>query len=199
MILSELTHQALVQECARSSDSAIWAEFLSRFHQLISLVVLRTARRYGDQSADVVEDLVQDTYLKLCRDGAQALSGFQHHHPDAIFAFLKVFATNVVHDYFKGQLAEKRSSARTTSLEEALATTEASDPSRQIMVREVYDSLMRLAKDRDRRIFLLHYRLGFTAESIARIPSIGLSSKGVESTLSRLTKLVREDLQLEPP
>ena len=44
---------------------------------------------------------------------------------------------------------------------------------------------------RDRNLFWLYYRQGLTAEAISRIPAIGLSAKGVESALLRLTRLLR--------
>jgi hypothetical protein len=44
---------------------------------------------------------------------------------------------------------------------------------------------------RDYTIFWLYYREGMTAKAIAGVSSIGLTVKGVESTLLRLTRLVR--------
>jgi len=52
---------------------------------------------------------------------------------------------------------------------------------------------------RDRTIFWLYYRQGLTAKEIGALPSIGLSLKGVESTLHRLTQLVREHLARTRP
>ena len=46
--------------------------------------------------------------------------------------------------------------------------------------------------DRDRTIFWLYYRQGLTTKAIATLPAIGLTIKGVESTLGRLTKMVRK-------
>src|SRR5437667_159549 len=44
---------------------------------------------------------------------------------------------------------------------------------------------------RSRLIFWLYYRSGLSASAIASIPNIGLTTKGVESALLRLTRLVR--------
>jgi RNA polymerase sigma-70 factor (ECF subfamily) len=43
-------------------------------------------------------------------------------------------------------------------------------------------------------IFWLYYEQGMTAKAIAALPSINLTSKGVESAISRLTRLVREQV-----
>jgi len=47
---------------------------------------------------------------------------------------------------------------------------------------------------RDRNLFWLYYRQGLTADAISRIPAIGLSAKGVESALLRLTRLLRDTI-----
>jgi RNA polymerase sigma-70 factor (ECF subfamily) len=47
---------------------------------------------------------------------------------------------------------------------------------------------------RSRLIFWLYYRSGLSASAIASLPSIGLTTKGVESALLRLTRLVRTAL-----
>ena len=46
--------------------------------------------------------------------------------------------------------------------------------------------------ERDRLIFWCYFQQGMTANEIANIPSISLSPKGVESTLLRVTRLIRE-------
>ena len=47
---------------------------------------------------------------------------------------------------------------------------------------------------RDLAIFYLYFRQGFTAQAISRVPNIGLTVKGVESTLFRLTRLLKAKL-----
>ena len=44
---------------------------------------------------------------------------------------------------------------------------------------------------RDRLIFWMYYRQGFTAKAIAAIPSISLTVKGVEGVIQRLTGQLR--------
>jgi RNA polymerase sigma-70 factor (ECF subfamily) len=47
-------------------------------------------------------------------------------------------------------------------------------------------------QERNTRIFWLHYRVGLSARNIADLPGIGLTTKGVESILLRITKELRE-------
>jgi len=45
--------------------------------------------------------------------------------------------------------------------------------------------------ERDRALFWLYYLQGFTAEEIARVSGAGLTAKGVESALRRVTAWLR--------
>jgi RNA polymerase sigma-70 factor (ECF subfamily) len=86
----------------------VWAEFIRRFHPLISTVALRTARQWGEPLPGLLDDLVQEAYLKLCADDCRLLKNFRSQYPCAIFSFLKVVTANVVHDHSKASRAAKR-------------------------------------------------------------------------------------------
>jgi hypothetical protein len=70
-------------------------------------------------------------------------------------------------------------------------------------LQEVNAALSRVAAgphlERDRKLFWLYYRVGLTADEIAGLPSIGLSTKGVESSLLRLTRLLRQEIGRDRP
>src|SRR5438309_1998726 len=108
MDCSSLTSQELVTQCIRAGTPDLWKEFVERFQPLIAGVVARTAQRYGPVFAALVDDLVQETYLKLCTDEWRRLREFESRHPDALYGFLKAVARTVALDHFKGQLAAKR-------------------------------------------------------------------------------------------
>jgi RNA polymerase sigma-70 factor (ECF subfamily) len=197
-----LSSDELVRTCLASGDNSAWAEFIRRFHPLIATVVLRVCRKWGEGSPQVVDDLVQETYLKLCM-GRARLQNFQPAHPDAIYGYLKVFTANLVHDYFKSLHSARSGGASVTvpvDADEGGRPTGAPTPSalveREVLLREIDAFLRAVATGphagRDRKIFWLYYRLGLTAGAIAALPHIGLTIKGVESTILRLTRLVRE-------
>ena len=152
----------------------------------------------------LVDDLIQETYLKICGDRRRLLSEFQPHHPEAFYGYLKVITANVVHDHFRAQYSHKRGSGRTeTSIGEPFSdmpatVTVGEDIHRQILLKEVDAALCAGTPDekqaRDRIIFWLYYRYGLTAQAIARLPSISLTVKGVESVIHNLTRSVRERL-----
>src|SRR5262245_39515539 len=94
MDFTTATTEALIRACAEG-QAAAWQEFIRRFHRIIAITAYRVARRWGETSSAVVDDLTQDTYLKLCAGGARVLCEFDSSAPEGIFAFLKVITTNV--------------------------------------------------------------------------------------------------------
>jgi RNA polymerase sigma-70 factor (ECF subfamily) len=64
-----------------------------------------------------------------------------------------------------------------------------------VLLREIDEAIDRIAASkRDKTVFLLYYRQGFTALAIAQVPGIELTAKGVESCLHRLTAQLREHM-----
>ena len=151
----------------------------------------------------MVDDLVQETYVKLCADDQHLLLTFATQHPDAVFRYVKTIAANLVHDYFKSRNSKKRGSGHTQeSLEniDPVAGSESFGGSQSIERRVLLKEIDRLLdecsvgpeQDRDRMIFWLYHQQGLSAKSIAELPTVGLTAKGVESAICRLTRMVRE-------
>jgi len=203
-----LSAEELTLVCFHGGDESAWTEFVRRFQPLIAGVVFRVARKWGDTSRQVVDDLVQDTFVKLCGERQELLQTFKSVHKDAIFGYVKVFAANLAHDYFKGQRTHKRggsvaggSTANERDCEHvADARSAESAIERDLLIGQIDSCLRGILvgpnSERDRKIFWLYYRVGLAASAIAALPSVGLSTKGVESTLARLTRQVRERLSV---
>jgi len=207
---SSLSPEDLIRVCGKAPDAEAWEEFVSRFHRAISLSVIRAAYQWSELPRQQVDDLVQDTYLKLCSDRFRLLGDFAVRHPDAIVGYIKTVAANVVHDYFKAQRSQKRGSRQThESLDDIDPASGNSSPGsqaateRQILLRQVHQCLAACSKgpdqERDCLIFWLYYRHGMSAKAIAGLPAVGLTAKGVESAILRLTRLVRERMVNTPP
>jgi RNA polymerase sigma-70 factor (ECF subfamily) len=201
-----LSPEALVLLCAQSDDAGAWEEFVRRFHRLIATVVLRIARRWDEHSPQTIEDLVQETYLKLCADHFALLRKFEPSHENAIYGYIKVLTANLAHDHFKATRSQKRGGDAVTDSMDTECAGPAPPASRadrptveqDILIQEI-DACLRSFDQgpnavRDRRIFWLYYRIGLPASAIAALPTVGLSTKGVESTLLRLTRHVRQQL-----
>jgi RNA polymerase sigma factor (sigma-70 family) len=199
MSYSSLSAEELVRACAESGNTEAWEEFVRRFRLLIGSVVRRIARRYGEFGDTFVDDLIQDTYLKVCDDGRRMLRDFKPQHQDAFFGMLKVTAANLAHDHFRRKKAIIHgggiSEVDLADVEGFVPGSHSDGPAhieREILLREIDEILRDKTDARDREIFWLHYRLGFTAKAIAAIPCYKLTTKGVESALYRLTGYVRD-------
>jgi RNA polymerase sigma-70 factor (ECF subfamily) len=198
--------EELVLACLESGNESAWSEFVRRFHPLISRVTFRVARQWGEASPQVIDDLIQETYLKLCADRLHALQTFRSTHKDAFYGYIKVFTANLVHDYFKVTHSQKRGGkVAVTSIDEGNWGSVPQAPTytpatleRKVLIQEVDACLQSVCPgptlERDRKIFWLYYRDGLAASAIATIPTIGLSTKGVESTILRITRQIRERL-----
>ena len=207
---SKSSSTELVRACAGSKDEEAWEEFIRRFQVVIAAAVLRTASHWGEPSRPLLDDLIQDTYLKLCENDSRLLRSFQPRHEDSIYGFLKVVAANVVHDHFKSALAAKRGAGQTEAIMETVQMspkttgTDSFDTVSQRLQLEHLDKILTqltAGKDqaRKRTIFWLRHRQGLTASEIASIPSIGLTTEGVESVLMRLAAMIRGHLISSPP
>jgi len=197
-----MSGEELIRACA-DNDGAAWDEFVSRFYRPISLSIIRTAYQWGEIPQGIVDDLVQDTYLKLCSNRCRQLLEFAARNPEAILGYVKTTAVNVAHDHFKALHSQKRGSGEVGQILEDCDA--GANPSRlggqEAMEREVLfkqiDECVECClegpdRDRDRAIFWLYYQQGMTAKDIAALPTIGLSAKGVESVIVRVIRLVRD-------
>jgi RNA polymerase sigma-70 factor (ECF subfamily) len=121
-----------------------------------------------------------------------------------------VVAANVVHDHFKSALAAKRGAGQTEAITEPIqidpkmAGADSFDVVSQRIQLEQVDKILRqvtAGKDqgRKRAIFWLRHRQGLTASEIAAIPSIELTTEGVESVLMRLAAMIRGHLVSSSP
>lgn len=196
----------LIRACADPCNSAAWQEFIARFQKLIAGVAMRTCERWGEYSSNAVDDLVQETYLKLSADNARLLRDFQSQQPDSIYGYLKVITANVVNDHFRARNAEKRGGgANQEDINNIQCASECQQSGSlsaiqcQVLLGEIDDCLERCIQggkaERDKLIFRLYYRQGFSAKAIAAIPEVELKNvKGVESAILRITKLVRAEI-----
>jgi len=202
---SSMSAEELIRACAESNDGPAWEEFVVRFHRSIGLSILRVADQWGSIPQQIVDDLVQETYLKLCADKCRSLQDFSVQHPDAVLGYIKTIAVNVARDHFKSLHSQKRGSGETAQLQEDFDPQAQSGDlggqaamERQVLLKEIDRCLETCSEGsdtgRDRLIFWLYYQQGMSAKAIAALPTVGLTAKGVESAIFRLTRLVREQI-----
>lgn len=208
MSYSQISVNQLAQVCAKSADAAEWEEFLRRTMPLASLVVSRVARLWVSVSAPaIVDDIVQEVYVKLCEQERRILREFTPRGEDSFLGLLRIVAGSVANDYFRRQATAKRGGKAVITGTVWEYTPGAPDTNggakavQKLVLLSELDRLLRQAgeevNERDRKIFWLYYLQGLTAAEIASLPSVDLSAKGVESALRRISGWLRN--QIESP
>lgn len=202
---AHMANPQLVAECLKMTEGSwgSWTEFVRRTQPLICAAVVKASRRVGKVSREAIDDLVQDTYLKLCANEFSALRRFETLHENALFEYLKVVASYVVRDHFRQQAAHQERS----NPDMVLAGAAADQPGPSLAERGLFLSAIDKALktlssrpnfERDRTVFWLYYGNGLTAKEISSLPGIGLTREGVESVLLQQTRLIRAAFQESP-
>jgi RNA polymerase sigma factor (sigma-70 family) len=210
MNASSASMNELARACAHSADAAEWEEFVRRSAPLASLVALRVARQWlNGPSAATVDDIVQEVFLKLCERERRILRDFEPRGEDSFLGLLRLVSASVANDYFRRMYSAKRGGKVVTMplAEDGAAVPAASaQPApqmRQSALLAQLDRKLRSAPEvigeRDRAFFWLYYRQGFTAEEIAGLAASGLTAKGVESALRRVTVWLRGEVERAEP
>ena len=195
----------LAKACAHSDKAEDWEEFVRRCAPVVSLVAARVGRLWtGGVTAAVVDDIVQEVFLKLCERQRRILRDFVPRADGSFLGLLRIVSTSVANDHFRRQSSAKRGGRTiTVPLDELLPLTNPISPQNseklhKTMLYSEMDERMRINPNivtaRDRAIFWLYYRQGLTAEEIADLPAVKLSAKGVESVLRRVGRWLSSQL-----
>jgi RNA polymerase sigma-70 factor (ECF subfamily) len=199
----------LARICAYSAQAPEWEQLVRLVTPGVALAARRIGSVWGDGSAATVNEIVQEVFLKLCENDRRVLRNFEDRDQDSFVKLLKIVTATVATDYFRRVQAEKRGGRanamllKTSRPAEELSDSSATEAVQRTALIAQLDGLLRLYPEtvsvRDRNLFWLHYRQGLTADAISRIPTIGLTAKGVESALLRLTQLLQETIAYGKP
>jgi RNA polymerase sigma-70 factor (ECF subfamily) len=195
----------LAKLCAHSAEVPEWEELVRRCSPLATVVARRISRLWvSDPSPAFVDDIVQEVFLKLCENDRRILRAFEPRGEDSFFGLLRLVTASVTNDYYRRQYSTKRGGKVLTMPlldgDSTQAPATAVQPSRMqhsALLQQLDRKLLSAPKiigARDRALFWLYYRQGFTAEEISRLPAAGLTPKGVESALRRVTTWLREEI-----
>ncbi len=196
--LKELPLPELLQLCLTTGDEIFWTEFIRRSQPLLARTILKALGGTAfARNSSLIDDLVQDTYLKLCANNCKALRLFKCRHEGGLPGFLKVIARNIANDYIRNSRSAKRGSGQELlnfedpAIFRTIADSNRISPETAILINQIEVFLVtrsqKCESERDNAIFWLYYRDGLCAKAISELPWIGLTVKGVESVLLRLT------------
>jgi RNA polymerase sigma-70 factor (ECF subfamily) len=192
----------LLQLCLSTDAEEHWREFVRKTQPLMASVIINTVRRWKQSAPSLVDDLIQNTYVKLFDNDKRALRAIRNEHENTIFGYLKVIASNVAKDHFR----KPENKADEIELSDAVVPPGPQDRERRefldkkSQVQEILETLSSSETyDRDVAIFWFFYEQGYTAKEISLMPHLGLTIKGVEAVIFRLTQYVRERLRRQDP
>ncbi len=196
MDCTSLTIRELLNLCLDSDDPDAWCEFLQRVQKPVAATIIRTL---GSKLAEPsrVDDLVQNTWVKLFENDRRALRGIESTHENAIFAFAKKTAYRVTLDYLRDV-----NRVRLLSIDDDGFIEPPNSGWMRVLGdlrREDVDRCLKTLSgerhfERDYAIFWLHYEQGYTLKEVARFKWIGLSEKGVEGVVYRLVHYIKKEL-----
>jgi RNA polymerase sigma-70 factor, ECF subfamily len=191
MNLQSLTPAELLRACVDQGTEEMWVLFVQTFQPLIVRSISRVVSRYGASDPALIDDLVQDTFLRLCKENRRVLREFEARHETAIFSYIKVIATSVALDHFRARSSQKRAAEIQTGDVNSEPQVQYPTIEQSAVLEEINRCLAASESERDRTIFWLYYRHGYSAREIATIPNFGLTQKGIESCIHRMTGALR--------
>jgi len=204
LIVTPIAANRLARICAYSTKAPEWGEFVRLVTPVVALTARRVSLLWSDESGATASEIVQEVFLKLCEDDRRILREFEDRGNDSFFKLMRMITASVATDHFRRTRAEKRGGRigafplESASIEEELSDGESVRAVEWPVLMAQLDGLLKLYPDtvsaRDRNLFWMYYMHGMTADAIARIPTMGLGAKGVESALLRLVRLLRHTI-----
>jgi RNA polymerase sigma-70 factor, ECF subfamily len=197
MVKDEAPIRELLNVCLGSDEQEHWREFVRRTQPLIASVIISTIRRWKEPAPSLVDDLIQDTYVKLFASDRKALRSIKNEYENTIFGYLKVVASNVVRDHFRQP--ENKTDEVEPSDSVLPLPPDGHDRLEFAHLKDKVETLLERFSssetyERDVAIFWCFYEQGYTAKEISLLPNLGLTVKGVEAVLFRLARFLREQL-----
>ena len=202
MAQEEISIRDLLHLCLSSDEEAQWREFVRRTQPLMASVIINTVRRWRQPAPSLVDDLIQETYVKLFANDRKALRSIKNEYENTIFGYLKVVASNVVRDHFRkpGNKADEVEVSDTTFPPGPDERDRRKFLDKKEQVKRTLATLSSSETyERDLAIFWFFYEQGYTAKEISLLPDVGLTVKGVEAVILRLTRYLRGELGDEDP
>jgi len=216
----------LIKLCSQPKNEAAWQEFYQRFNPYIEIYIkkawkLRTcsSNLMNPIIKETIADLIQEVYVKLLESDRQALQQFQGETEGSFLAYLSKIASNIVSEYFRKQLADKRRGAE-MSIEMLLDKAECEKSGsqeithlflstdgekeflrglRNYQISQLVETFLAgTNRQRDMLIFRSCLLAGMSAKQVIEAENLDLKTSSVESILRRIKDKLRQTLKTKP-
>jgi DNA-directed RNA polymerase specialized sigma24 family protein len=95
--------KTLIAGCLRS-EKAAWDSFVRQYSNLVYHTIKKTLiRHHRDPHADVVEELYQEFFVSLLRNGCKKLLQFRGTHGCSLASWLRIVTTRLTIDFIRKQ------------------------------------------------------------------------------------------------
>ena len=202
--MAETDLATLLRGCLSQGQSPDWERFIAEAQPIVAAAVLRMIQPRTGLKRELADDLIQDTFLKMCAADFRILRNFRTGDANALRVYLKTIAASVVMDHLRSASAVKSGSGvPTANLDDAMPRLSVTDPQfeafeSRMMVAEVGKCLHK-QDQRNQRIFWLYHLQEMRPKTIAALPGIGMTVNAIETVVYRLTRAVRECLRKALP
>lgn len=215
---SILSHVDLMRACKEQDSEAVWQEFVARYNRFVCLAVLRAycqnrGQRPSSVDNDLIDDLVQEVYVKLFESARGAVQEFRGATDAAVFVYIGRVALSVVIDYLRRSGARKRWSEtcsldaivysdddQETTMGERLAApgpTPEQEAVGEVLRTQVAAILNRILRGRNaERDLRIAEAFIFDGASLAEIAGAigGIRESGIKSSIRRTSLRLRSEL-----
>jgi RNA polymerase sigma-70 factor (ECF subfamily) len=198
--MAETDLAILLRCCLSERQSADWEGFMEAAQPIVAAAVLRTLGERTRSNRELADDLIQETFLRMCAADFRVLRNFRMNDANALRVYLKTVAASVVIDHFRSCAALKSGSGiPAANLDDVAARVSVVD--RQF---EAFESRMMVAQvekclgkqdRRNRQIFWLYHLQEMKPKVIAALPDIAMTVDAIETVVYRVTRAVRECLK----
>src|SRR5437773_7452676 len=125
-----MTDQKLVELCCLSASAGEWSEFVHRFRPVLASAIRGKLLARGRATPEVIDEYVQQTFLRLCDRDFHALRLVSRVEPAAIRGYLRAVACNIVIDH-------ARKLPRETALDDSMPS-DGSYSDKTVLVNQVF-------------------------------------------------------------
>jgi len=179
--------RSLISGCLRQ-DKAAWDAFVLQYSALVYHTIKRTLTLHHVQfQSELVEDLYQDFFLSILRDGCKKLNQFRGDQGCSLASWLRVIAARLAIDFLRRQ--------RPSGSDAEGIVGDGYDPAQSLLGREqekLLNDAIQSISARERILIDLFYRQGLPAEEVAGV--LKTSVGAVYTQKSRLLEKLREIL-----
>ena len=181
--------KTLIAGCLRS-DKAAWDSFVRQYSNLVYYTIKKTlVRHHTDPRTDVVEELYQEFFVSLLRNGCKKLRQFRGAHGCSLASWLRIVTTRLTIDFVRKQVLPSGEVASAMYQDSPDPVQPLINEEQQKLLNQVVQSL----SARDRILLDLCYRQMLTSDEIAQL--LKTSVNAVYAQKSRVLEKIREVLR----